>query len=153
MSGHRTSEEGSQGAWIAMCVILALLAFLVVVGMVIAAPAEVGARLEHGHWLPFSLPILWAVLRGWLGNLKGGAMVGWPAMDRARLPSARLYASVLVVELVFLPVLMVAVIWGLRVVRRFWTADEPAVGREDALARARGRLGADGRAGTRGLRR
>jgi hypothetical protein len=136
-----------------MCGILGLLALLVVAGMVIALPAEVGARLEHGHWLPFSLPILWAVLRAWLENLKGGAMVGWPAMDRARLPSARLYASLLVAELVFLPVLMVAVIWGLRVVGRFWTADQPGEGRQDALARARGRLGADGRAGTRGLRR
>ena len=52
-------------------------------------------------------------------------MVGWPAMDRALLPSARLYAGLLIVELVFLPVLVVAVIWGLRVVGRFWTADEP----------------------------
>ena len=115
MSRHGANEDGSQGAWIAMCVIVGLLALLVVAGLVIAAPAEVGARLEHGHWLPFSLPILWAVLRGWLGNLQGGAMVGWPATDRALLPSARLYAGLLIVELVFLPVLVAAVIWGLRV--------------------------------------
>jgi hypothetical protein len=78
-------------------------------------------------------------------------MVGWLAMDRALLPSARLYAGLLIVELVVLLVLVAGVIWALKVVARLWTADKPGEGREDALARARGRLGADGRAGTRGF--
>lgn len=153
MSGRGANEDGSQGAWVAMWVIVGLLGLGVAAGLVIAAPAEVGARLERGRWLPFSLPILWTVLRGWLGSLPCGAMVGWPAADRELLPSGRLYALLLIVELVFLPVLVGGAIWGLRSVGRFWTADGRGQGREDALARARGRLSADGRAGTRGLRR
>lgn len=153
MSRHGANEEGSQGAWIAMCVIVGLLALLLLAGMVLAVPAEVGARLQRGHWLPFSLPTLWRVLRAWLGNPQGGAMVGWPGGDRALLPGPRLYAGLLIVELVCLPALIAAVIWGLLAVSRFWTADRGDEGREDALARARGRLSADGRAGTRGLRR
>ena len=153
MSRHGANEDGSQGAWIVMCVIVALLALIVLVGTVIAVPAELGARLEHGRWLPFSLSILWTVLRGWLTNPRGGAMVGWPGMDRTFLPSPRLYAVLLILQLVFLPVLAAGLVWALRRATRFWAADERGEGRGDALARARGQLGADGRAGIRGLRR
>ena len=91
------------------------LAAVLLLGLGLAVPAEAGARLTHGRWLPLGWSVLWQVAWGWLTNMRAGALVGWPATDRRWLPTASLYAWLLVVEVVaFLALSITGTIAGVR---------------------------------------
>lgn len=109
------STDRDRLAEVAGVALVCVLASVLLLGLGLAVPAEVGARLSHGHWLPLSWTVLWQVAWGWLTDVRAGAVVGWPASDRLRLPSALLYAVLLLIEvLVFLALSVTGMVVGVR---------------------------------------
>jgi hypothetical protein len=114
-------------------VLVSVLAAILLLGVGLALPAEAGARLSHGRWLPLDWVVLWRVGWRWITTMRAGAMVGWPATDRRWLPDARLYAAFLVLEIVlFLSLSISGSIAGVRA----WNATHgPALSSRAKLAR------------------
>lgn len=84
------------------------LAAILLLGIGLAVPAEVGVRLSRGRWLPLGWTVLWHVAWGWLIDMRAGAMAGWPGADRRWLPTAQMYAVLLVIEVVVFVTMAVA---------------------------------------------
>jgi hypothetical protein len=109
------------------------LAAVLLLGLGMAVPAEVGARLSHGRWLPLGWTVLWRVGWGWLTHVDAGPLAGWPDFDHRWLPSAPLYAELLVAEVVALVALSVI---GAVVGVRLWNAThQPATSSRARLPR------------------
>ena len=109
------SNEKDQLTELFGIVLVSALAAVLLLGLVLAVPAEVGARLTDGHWLPLGWTVLWHVAWGWLTNMSAGAMVGWPVAEDRWLPAASLYAALLLIEVVLFLILSIAgIIAGVR---------------------------------------
>ena len=94
MSGDRHA-----GSWdgLAQVVLVALLVPLLLLGSGLTLPAELGARLQHGHWIPLSEWTLVQVSWGWATH-PGNAYAGWPRADHALLPAPALFGLLVGVE-------------------------------------------------------
>ena len=94
MSGDR-----APGSWdgLAQVVLVAVLVPLVLATAGLALPAEVGARLQHGHWIPVSGSTLVQVSWGWVTH-PGNAYAGWPRTDHALLPAPALFGLIVGLE-------------------------------------------------------
>ncbi|MGH7920942.1 MAG: hypothetical protein ACREQM_13515 [Candidatus Dormibacteraceae bacterium] len=95
----RLANTGPDFLEIVLWAALAVLAGIVALGAGLALPGELGARLQHGAWIPISFVGFWEVGWGWITDPAAGGMVGWPPADQASLPSPLLYAVFLAAEI------------------------------------------------------